>query len=106
MLTLFVLPVEFIGYAARTGSAREEPGCWRMMPYIIQSIYILLGPALFAASIYMTLGRIILLIDGERHSLVKQRWLTKMFVAGDAVCFCMQSGGWCDPEPLEERECG
>lgn len=85
--------VEFIGYAARTASARQEPGCWKLMPYIIQNMYILLGPALFAASIYMILGRIILLTDGESHSLIKQRWLTKTFVIGDVICFCLQSGG-------------
>ncbi|KAJ9143093.1 RTA1-domain-containing protein [Pleurostoma richardsiae] len=85
--------LEFIGYAARTGSARQEPGCWRMMPYIIQSVYILLGPSLFAASIYMMLGRIVRLTDGEYHIMIKQRWLTKTFVTGDIVCLCMQAGG-------------
>ncbi|KAL7913766.1 RTA1 like domain-containing protein [Trichoderma velutinum] len=84
---------EFIGYAARAGSASQEPGCWRLMPYIIQNMYILLGPPLFAASIYMILGRIILLTDGEIHSIIKQRWLTKTFVIGDLLCFLFQSGG-------------
>jgi hypothetical protein len=66
------------------------------MPYIIQAVYILIGPALFAASIYMTLGRIILLTDGEHYAMVKQRWLTKVFVTGDIVFIGMQSGGTCD----------
>lgn len=64
-----------------------------MMPYVIQSMYILLAPALFAASIYMILGRIILLTGGEAHSMIKQRWLTKTFVFGDMLCFAFQSGG-------------
>lgn len=63
------------------------------MPYIIQSMFVLLAPALFAASIYMMLGRIILLADGETHSIIKQRWLTKVFVVGDIFCFTLQSGG-------------
>ena len=67
---MFVFVVEFIGYAARTGSAMEHPGCWRLTPYIIQSIYILVGPALFAASIYTILGRIILLTDRESHAII------------------------------------
>ncbi|KAL6831901.1 hypothetical protein V8C40DRAFT_285340 [Trichoderma camerunense] len=46
---------EFIGYAARAASASQEPGCWKLMPFIIQNMYILLGPPLFAASIYMIL---------------------------------------------------
>jgi hypothetical protein len=92
-LTTFILTVEFIGYAARTASARQQPGYWTLMPYIIQNIYILLAPALFAASIYMVLGRIILLADGEAHSIVKRRWLTKLFVCGDIFSFMVQSGG-------------
>ena len=46
-----------------------------------------------AASIYMVLGRIITLTDGEAHSPIKVRWLTKVFVAGDVISFLAQSGG-------------
>lgn len=49
--------------------------------------------ALFAASIYIILGRIILLVDGERYSLVRQKWLTKLFVAGDVLSFLLQGAG-------------
>lgn len=63
------------------------------MPYVIQSMYILLGPALFAASIYMVLGRIIRLTNGEYYAMMKQRWITKTFLAGDIICFVFQSGG-------------
>ena len=59
----------------------------------MQSILLLVAPALFAASIYMTLGRIILLTDGEKHSLISRKWLTKIFVAGDVLSFFMQGGG-------------
>jgi hypothetical protein len=59
----------------------------------MQSILLLVAPALFAASIYIILGRIILLTDGERHSLIRQKWLTKIFVAGDVLSFLVQSGG-------------
>ncbi|KAI1439418.1 RTA1 like protein-domain-containing protein [Annulohypoxylon stygium] len=81
---------EFIGYAARTSSARQEPGCWKMMPYIIQSVFILLSPALFSASIYVILGRIIQLTDGDSHAIIKNRNITKTFVIGDLVCLFMQ----------------
>jgi hypothetical protein len=59
----------------------------------MQSLLLLLAPALFAASIYMVLGRIIRLTDGESHSLIKARWLTKVFVAGDVLSFLTQSTG-------------
>jgi len=66
---------------------------WALGPFIMQSLLILLAPALFAASIYTILGRIILLVDGERYSLVCQNWLTKLFVSGDIFSFLLQGTG-------------
>lgn len=83
---------EFVGYAARAKSANEAPD-FKLMPYIIQSLLLLLGPSFFAASIYMVLGRIIRLTGGERHSLIRPSWLTKIFVVGDVLSFFVQSGG-------------
>lgn len=41
----------------------------------------------------MELGRIILLTDGEQHSIIPKKWLTKIFVIGDVVSFCLQAAG-------------
>lgn len=54
---------------------------------------LLLGPALFAASIYMILGRLITRLDASSHSIVRPKWLTKIFVVGDVLSFCVQGGG-------------
>lgn len=59
----------------------------------MQSLLLLIAPALFAASIYIVLGRVILLVDGEAHSLIRQKWLTKIFVTGDVISFLVQAGG-------------
>lgn len=85
--------VETIGYTGRGMSADESPGPYTMNPYIIQSVLLLVAPALFAASIYMELGRIVLMVDGERALFVRRKWLTKIFVAGDVLSFLMQSSG-------------
>jgi hypothetical protein len=77
--------------------ATEPYGEWTLGPYIMQSILLLVAPALFAASIYMLLGRIVLLTEGERHSLIRAKWLTKIFVAGDVVSFMTQSAGMFGP---------
>jgi hypothetical protein len=82
-------PVEFIGYCTRA-SAHNKTG--RIMPFAIQNVFILLGPALFAASIYMCLSRIVRGIHGERHSLIKPSRLTKTFVTGDVMSFVVQGG--------------
>ncbi|TLS30043.1 hypothetical protein PpBr36_02241 [Pyricularia pennisetigena] len=84
--------LEVIGYAARAKSGDESPN-WTLGPYIIQAILLLVAPALFAATIYMALGRIIQRVDGESRSLVSIQWLTKIFVTGDVVSFFMQAGG-------------
>lgn len=91
-ILIHLFTVESIGYVGRTISAKESPN-WTTTPYIIQSLLLLLAPALFAASIYMVLGRIVLLTDGEQHSIIKARWLTKVFVAGDILSFLAQSSG-------------
>jgi hypothetical protein len=63
------------------------------MPYIIQSVLILLAPILFAASIYMILGRLITRTDSAAHSIIRATRVTKIFVTGDILCFFIQSGG-------------
>ena len=84
--------VEFIGYIGRAISSQQTPD-WTLGPYIVTAILVLVAPALFAASIYMLLGPIILLIGGEGLSVIKQSWLTKIFVGGDVLSFLMQSAG-------------
>jgi hypothetical protein len=81
-----------IGYAARYVSGKESPD-WTLTPYIIQAILLLVAPALFAATIYMELGRVITLIDGEGHALITRKWMTKIFVVGDVLSFFLQGGG-------------
>ncbi|RFN48485.1 hypothetical protein FIE12Z_7294 [Fusarium flagelliforme] len=83
---------QLIGYAARCKSANETPN-WTLGPYIIQSIFLLVAPALFAATIYMELGRIVLMIDGEGRVMISKKWMTKIFVTGDILSFFLQGGG-------------
>jgi hypothetical protein len=59
----------------------------------MQAILILVAPALYAASIYMILGRLIRALHAENLSLVPVKWLTKIFVAGDVVAFGLQGSG-------------
>ncbi|KAI9159062.1 Protein RTM1 [Paramyrothecium foliicola] len=84
---------ETIGYVGRALGAAEDPGCWTMGPFIMQSLLILIAPALMAASIYMILGRIILLTAGEHQAIIKRKWLTKLFVTGDVISLLLQASG-------------
>jgi hypothetical protein len=54
---------------------------------------ILVAPALYAASIYMILGRLIRTMKAEHLSLVPINWVTRLFVMGDVLAFSLQAGG-------------
>lgn len=82
--------MEATGYGGRIWSHYDPKG---LPGFIIQALLILIAPALFAASIYMVLGRVIAQLDGEHHSIIRLKWLTKIFVAGDCVSFFVQSMG-------------
>jgi RTA1 like protein len=79
-----------IGYTGRILSAKETPH-YTQTPFIIQSLLILIGPAFFSASIYMILGRIILMVNGEKHAIIRPSWLTNIFVTSDVFSFLLVS---------------
>ncbi|PMD63071.1 uncharacterized protein K444DRAFT_641455 [Hyaloscypha bicolor E] len=85
--TVFVIDGFLIGYIGRC-IAHNSTGT--LMLFIQQNFFILLAPALFAASIYMVLGRITWSVRGERHSLIRTHWLTHAFVFGDVLSFMIQ----------------
>ncbi|KAH7368396.1 RTA1 protein [Plectosphaerella cucumerina] len=94
----YVLPLavggifQIVGYSARAKSGTESP-YWTLGPYIMQALLLLVAPALYAATIYMQLGRIIRLVHGESRVRIPQKWMTKIFVIGDLLSFVLQGGG-------------
>lgn len=82
--------VEVIGYFARAKAHNETD---RLFPYIIQNVFLLLPPVLFAATVYMTLSRIIKAARGEAYTLLPARLITKTFVWSDVISFLVQGGG-------------
>ncbi|PWY91491.1 hypothetical protein BO94DRAFT_544863 [Aspergillus sclerotioniger CBS 115572] len=83
---------ETIGYIRRILNSQQTPN-WSTGPYIMQELLLLVAPSLFAASIYMILGRIILATKGDSRSLIPGRWITRIFVIGDIIAFIAQTGG-------------
>lgn len=60
--------VETVGHVGRF-LAYDKTG--ELIPYMLQSIFLLLVPILFAASLYMTLGRVIRALDGEQYFILR-----------------------------------
>lgn len=92
------LTVEMIGYCGRA-AATNMTG--QLAPYIIQATFILIPPAFFAATIYMTLARIIGMLEGGHLSVIKPQIVTRVFVAGDFLSFGTQgsvAGLWVHPD--------
>ncbi|KAL3482975.1 RTA1 like protein-domain-containing protein [Aspergillus germanicus] len=81
---------EAAGYAARIFSHYDTLA---LGPYIVQTMLILVAPPLFAASIYMTLGRLIVNLGAEKASIIRVKYITKIFVVGDVISFLLQCGG-------------
>lgn len=76
----------------RAISIEQKPN-YEKSPYIAQTVMILLAPALYAASIYMVLARIIRLVQAESYALIRPTWQNKIFVSGDVESFVVQGIG-------------
>ncbi|KAF2631898.1 RTA1 like protein, partial [Macroventuria anomochaeta] len=81
---------EVIGYGGRIGANKATDS---LEPYIIQSVFLLVPPSLFAASIYMTPSRVMRGLGpaAEQFSIIRIDWLTKTFVIGDVFAFLVHS---------------
>lgn len=83
-------PGEPIGYLSRALAANNTDS---LVLYLLQALFLLLPPVLFAASLYMVYSRIVRSVNGARFSLVSPRLFTRIFVLGDWVCLNIQSTG-------------
>lgn len=59
----------------------------------MQMLLILLAPIWFAAAIYMMLGRVLTASGYSDLSVIQPAWITRIFVAGDILCFLVQVAG-------------
>jgi len=82
--------VQVIGYVARVLAHKNKES---IPLYSVQAIFILLAPALYAASIYMVLGRLIVTESAQDLSIVPVKWMTKIFIVGDIIGFLAQAAG-------------
>ncbi|KAH7123448.1 RTA1 like protein-domain-containing protein [Dactylonectria estremocensis] len=72
---------------------RSHDNLRQTLPFLIQNLLVLVAPPFLAATLYMSLGRITRALKAEDLSLISVRWLTKMFVLVDVICFATQTAG-------------
>jgi hypothetical protein len=82
--------VDAIGYASRAIATHQSGS---LVPFLLQAIFLLLPPCLFAATLYMVYARLVRGVHGEQFSLIPPRWCTRIFVIGDLLCLNIQSTG-------------
>ncbi|KAL6401161.1 rta1 domain-containing protein [Ilyonectria robusta] len=82
--------VESLGYVGRFLNSYNPTS---ITPFMIQSLCLLVAPALVAASIYMVFGRLRLFLRASSLSPIKPTRMTKIFVAGDVISFLIQCMG-------------
>lgn len=51
----------------------------------------------------MEFGRLVTRVDAEAYTMVRHKWITKLFVAGDVLSFFLQGGG--EFTDCEQRSC-
>ncbi|KAH6654833.1 RTA1 like protein-domain-containing protein [Truncatella angustata] len=59
-------------------------------PWILQNLLLLSAPPFLAASLYMSLGRIIVALNAAEYIFISPRWLTKLYVLIDIGCIASQ----------------
>ncbi|GAV51529.1 hypothetical protein ZYGR_0AD07120 [Zygosaccharomyces rouxii] len=79
--------LEVIGYAARCFNPNL------LVPYIIQSVFILIAPAYYAATTYMLFGKIAHLLFAEKLLILPAKYNTLIMVLGDIFSLLLQASG-------------
>lgn len=83
-------PGEPIGYTARALASSHTAS---LTLFLLQALFILLPPVLFAATLYMVYSRIVRSVRRPLLSPISPLWCTRIFVIGDLVCLNIQSTG-------------
>lgn len=81
---------ETFGYYGRT---KAHDNVSNIGPWILQNVLILGGPTFLAATVYMTLGRYITALDSRDHAMIAPRWITRIYILIDFICFVSQFMG-------------
>ena len=87
------------GYYGRAWS-NDDPN--ELGPWILQNFLLLSAAPFIAATIYMTLGRIIVALGAEHHSMISPRWLAKIYVVIDVGVLGSQIAGTVLPASGDE----
>lgn len=81
--------LEFVGYVGRTVLATNP---WNFGAFVIQNLFLVLGPTVVAAAISVTFKHLVLYY-GSQWSLIKPRLYPWIFVGTDVISLLIQMAG-------------
>ncbi|CZT21713.1 related to RTM1 protein [Ramularia collo-cygni] len=82
--------METFGYYGRFWLS-QEPGNFKA--YVLYDLLVLPAPIFLAATLYMSLSRIIQILDADELSPIRPKLMSKLFVIFDVLCFLVQISG-------------
>ncbi|KAF2621293.1 RTA1-domain-containing protein [Macroventuria anomochaeta] len=92
----FPIPM-IIGTAMEAGSyylrSKSHDNIHQILPFIISTLLIMGAAPMLAATIYMSLKRIVNAVDAAHSAPISMRWVSKLFVLFDVGCFISQIAG-------------
>ncbi|OSS43601.1 hypothetical protein B5807_11803 [Epicoccum nigrum] len=92
----FPIPM-IIGSAMEAGSyylrSKSHDSIHQILPFILSTLLIMGAAPMLAATIYMSLKRIVNALDASDYSPISLRWVSKLFVLFDVACFVSQIAG-------------
>jgi tellurite resistance protein TehA-like permease len=65
----------------------------QILPFILSTLLIMGAAPMLAATIYMSLKRIVNALDASQYAPISMRWTSKLFVLFDVGCFVSQIAG-------------
>lgn len=61
--------------------------------YIVEYLFVVLSPCAFLAGDYIVFGRLVQMLDGQRHVPIRADRIMRFFVASDITTFLIQAAG-------------
>ncbi|RDA90728.1 hypothetical protein CP533_4043 [Ophiocordyceps camponoti-saundersi (nom. inval.)] len=80
---------EIMSYSGRIASFQNQ---WNLVAFVIEEIFIGLGPTFMAAGLYLCLGNIVAAFGAE-NSRIPQNYYTRIFIPGDLLALTFQAAG-------------
>ncbi|CAI4034982.1 hypothetical protein SMKI_12G1190 [Saccharomyces mikatae IFO 1815] len=87
----FILGIvlEFLGYVLRVVTINRPV----ISTFIAQSVFVLIAPSLYSASIFMLFSRMVYLMFMERYMVISIKYSTLTFLVGDMIGRILQATG-------------